>query len=267
MSKTLIPAQRRAWIQEYLAIHKIVRSIELSDQLATSEATIRRDLEWLESEGIAERTHGGAIFSQRMLLETQYFHRAQVHAEEKQKIGMAAAALVEDGDIIFVNSGTTTTQFIRHLPRNTHITLITNNLSACLEIGEPGFEILVPGGEYQPRSNSVAGRFAIDNLNQVYASKAFIGVDGLTLAQGCTVPSNAEAEMDRLMIERTRGPIIVVTDHSKWGVVSNFEIAKLSQIHKLVTNEGFDPLACAALADLKIEIIMASKGGVTPPLP
>jgi DeoR/GlpR family transcriptional regulator of sugar metabolism len=241
MSKTLIPAQRRAWIQEYLAIHKIVRSIEL-----------------LESEGIVERTHGGAIYSQRMRLETQYFHRAQVHAEEKRKIGLAAASLVKDGDIIFVNSGTTTTQFIRHLPRNAHITLITNNLSACLEIGESGFEILVPGGEFQPRSNSVAGRFAIENLNQVYASKAFIGVDGLTLAQGCTVPSNAEAEIDRLMIERTRGPIIILSDHSKWGVVSNFEIAKVNQINKLVTNEEFDPLACAELAELNIEIVLAS---------
>ena len=258
MSKSFIPAKRRAWIQEYLSVHKIVRSIELSEQLGISEATVRRDLEWLETEGIIVRTHGGAMLTKRMHIEPKYVHRAQLYAEEKRKIGLTAAALVEDGDIIFVNSGTTTTQVIRHLRRDADITVVTNNLSASLEISEPSFELLLVGGEFQPRSNSVAGRFATDNIGQIYANKAFIGVDGLTLEQGCTVPSNAEAEVDRMMIERTRGPIIIVTYHSKWGLVSNFEIAKIEQIDKLVTDLDFDGAGQAALATLGVDIIMVN---------
>ena len=83
--------------------------------LDTSEATVRRDLEWLEREGIVERTHGGAILSQRLTLEPEYLQRAQKHPEEKRLIGEMAASLIEDNDVVFINSGTTTTQVIRHI--------------------------------------------------------------------------------------------------------------------------------------------------------
>ncbi len=94
MSKSLIPAQRRERIQEYLAIHKIVRMDELYKMLDTSEATVRRDLEWLEREGVLERTHGGAILSQRMTLEPEYIQRASINPEEKHQIGELAASLI-----------------------------------------------------------------------------------------------------------------------------------------------------------------------------
>jgi DeoR/GlpR family transcriptional regulator of sugar metabolism len=126
-----------------------------------------------------------------------------------------------------------------------------------VEIGEPGFDLLLIGGSFQSRSNSVAGRFAIDNLRQVYADKSFIGIDGLTLEHGCTVPSNAEAEIIRLMIERTRGPVIVLADHSKWGVVSNFAVARIEQIDHLVSDEGLTPEVHAALAARAVKILIA----------
>lgn len=256
MSK-LIPAQRRVRIQEYLRVHKIVRTTDLCEILGISEATVRRDLEWLENEEFLERTHGGAILSQRMHKEPRYRHRAQIHPEEKRIIGIAAASQIEDGDIVFINSGTTTTQVISHIPNNVVITVITNNLSASLETGEASFELILLGGSFQPRSNSVAGRFAIDNLQQIYANKTIIGVDGISLKYGCTVPASGEAKLIRLMIERTKGPIIVVADHSKWGVVSNFEIATIDQIHRLITDEGFDASARAELADHSVDVLIA----------
>lgn len=257
MSKSLIPAQRRERIQEYLAIHKVVASADLCELLDVSEATVRRDLEWLESEGFIERTHGGAILSQRMQLEPKYVYRAQVKADEKRQIGITAAALIEEGDIVFINSGTTTTQVIRNIRNSADITVITNNLTASLELGETNLELLLLGGSFQPRSNSVAGRFAIENLNKVYANKSIIGVDGISLEHGCTVPSNLEAEVIRLMIERTHGPIIIVADHSKWGVVSNFEVARIDRVTTLVTNAGLDEEAGAALASRNVEITVA----------
>ena len=103
MSKSLIPAQRRERIQEYLAIHKIIRMDEMYKMLDASEATVRRDLEWLEREGVLERTHGGAILSQRMTLEPEYIQRASTNPEEKRLIGELAASLIEHGDIVFID--------------------------------------------------------------------------------------------------------------------------------------------------------------------
>ena len=211
--------------------------------LETSEATVRRDLEWLEQEGILERTHGGAILSQRMTFEPEYQQRAQVIPDEKRSIGALAASLIEKNDIVFINSGTTTTQVIRHMRSDPSISIFTNNLSGAFEVGEPGFQHYLVGGEFQPRSNSLAGRFAIENLEQVYANKTILGVDGISVKHGCTVPSNAEAEIVRQMIKQTKGEIIIVADHSKWGVVSNFQIAAIDEMDKVVTDAEFDPIA------------------------
>jgi DeoR family fructose operon transcriptional repressor len=221
MRKHLIPAQRREWIRGYLEIHRVVRSVDLSETLGVSEATVRRDLEWLENQGFLERTHGGAILSQRMRLEPEYAYRAQARPEEKRRIGARAAALIEEGDIVFLNSGTTTTQIVPHIQSGANITVITNNVSA------------------------------------VYASKAFIGVDGISLKYGCTVPTNGEAEILRLMIQRTRGPVTVVADHSKWGVVSNFEVATIDQIHRLITDDGIDPSARDELIAHSVDVVVA----------
>lgn len=258
MSKPLIPAQRREKIQEYLTIHQIARTADLCELLDTSEATVRRDLEWLEKKGVLERTHGGATLNQRMILEQAYQQRAQHHPDEKRRIGELAASLIEEGDIVFINSGTTATQVLQHIRSNSNIMVITNNVSAVMELGEPGFRYHLTGGEFQPRSNSLAGRFARDNLSLVYANKAIIGVDGISLKHGCTVPTDGEAEVVRKMIERTRGPIIIVADYSKWGVVSNFPIADIQEIDKLVTDEKLDSSSIESLAEHNIECLRAS---------
>jgi DeoR family transcriptional regulator, fructose operon transcriptional repressor len=258
MSKPLIPAQRRERIQEYLAIHQIARTVDLCDLLETSEATVRRDLEWLEGKGFLERTHGGAILNQRMILEQEYQQRAQHYPEEKRRIGELAASLIEVGDIVFINGGTTTTQVLQHIQRDLSITVFTNNVSAVMELGDPGFHYYLTGGEFQSRSNSLAGRFALDNLGLVYANKTILGVDGISIKHGCTVPSNAEAEVIRKMIERTKGQVIVIADHSKWGVVSNFQIASIDEIDKFVSDEFFDSSAVDSLAAHDVSCLLTS---------
>jgi len=258
MGKPLIPAQRRERIQDYLVIHQIARITDLCALLDTSEATIRRDLEWLEAEGMLERTHGGAIINQRLTAEPEYLQRVQKNPDEKREIGALAASLIEDGNIVFINSGTTTTQVIHHIRADAGITVFTNNLNAALELGEAGFQHHLLGGEYQPRSKSTAGRFAIENLRQIYADISIIGVDGISLKHGCTVPVNVEAEVVRQMIERTKGKVIIVADHSKWGVVSNFQIASIDEIDILITDEGFDSSAIEELAAHSVEALIAA---------
>jgi DeoR/GlpR family transcriptional regulator of sugar metabolism len=257
VSRTLIPAQRRERIQEYLAVHRIAPSSELSNLLGVSEATIRRDLEWMEDDGILLRTHGGAILNQRLQLEPEYQQRAQRNPEEKRAIGAYAASLIQEGEIIFVNSGSTATQIIRQIRAGADITVMTNNLSAALEISDRDLNLIITGGDFQPKSNSVAGRFAIENLNQIYADQAFIGVDGITLKHGYTVPSSAEAEIIRMMIARTNGPVTVIADYSKWGVVSNYEIAKIDQVNRLITDEKLAPIAREAFANRPVEVLIA----------
>jgi len=259
MTKPLIPAQRRDKIQEYLATHQIARTADLCSLLDASEATVRRDLEWLEAEGILERTHGGAILNQRMMFEPEYIQRAQRNPEEKSRIGELAASLIEDGDIVFINSGSTTTQVIRNIRDHSKTSVFSNNVNAALEVSESaGFHYYLIGGEFSSRSNSLTGRFAMENLRQVYANKAIIGVDGISLKHGCTVPTNAEAEIVRQMIERTRGQVIIVADRSKWGVVSNFQVATIDEIDKLVTDHGIDSSAIESLKEREIETLVAS---------
>lgn len=258
MTKPLIPAQRRDRIQDFLAANKIARTADLCALLEASEATVRRDLEWLEQEGILERTHGGAILSQHLPLEPGYQQRALTYPEEKRSIGAAAASLIEKDDIVFINSGTTTTEVIRHIRGDPSISIFTNNLSGAFEVGEPAFHYYIVGGEFQPRSNSLAGRFGIENLGQVFANKAILGVDGVSLRHGCTVPSNAEAEIMRQMIKHTRGEVIIVADHSKWSVVSNFQVAAIAEVNRLVTDPGLDPLAFESLSSQGVQILVAS---------
>jgi len=260
MSKSLIPAQRHLLIREYLEIHHIARSADLSEMLGASEATIRRDLESLESQGIVERTHGGAVLTQRMPTEPAYAHSALAHPEEKRWIGQAAAALVRDGESVVVNSGTTTAEVLRHLRSRkdlAKLVVITNNIMAALEEWDPAVEVLLLGGSFRSRSHSVVGRFANDMLRQVGADITFIGVDGVSLKYGVTTPSSVEAEIAKLMVERTRGRVVIVADHSKWGVVSNFEIATIDQIHALVVDSGLPPASRAELEARGLEVVVA----------
>jgi DeoR/GlpR family transcriptional regulator of sugar metabolism len=173
-------------------------------------------------------------------LEPEYTQRAQRNVEEKRQIGILAASLIGDGDIVFINSGTTTTQVIRNIRSGAGITVITNNVAAALEMGDPGFEIILLGGYFQSTSNSVVGRFAIENLGQIYANQAFIGVDGITSHHGYS-PFHGGSGGDPFDDRTHKGPVSIVSDYSKWGIVSNFEIAHIDRIQRLITDDRPDP--------------------------
>jgi DeoR family fructose operon transcriptional repressor len=257
MSKNLIPAQRRKLILDYLSDHMIATISELTDLVETSEATVRRDLEQLENEGFLERTSGGAIHQTRMNLESAYDTRAISFPAEKKLIGARAAAMIADGDVVFINSGSTTTQILHHIPKDARITVITNNMAAVSKLeNDASYEILLLGGNLNKKVSAVTGQFAITNLSQVYADKLFFGVDGISPKFGCTVPTSSEAEVIRMMIAHTRGLVAATTDHSKWGVVSNYEVASLEQIHALITDDRLDQEAYGQLVSQSVDIII-----------
>lgn len=260
MVRSLIPAERHQRIQALLEQRRVASIAELSALLAVSEATIRRDLEALEGRGLLERTHGGAILTRRLPTEPFYAQSAGVHRGEKQWIGAAAAALVGEGDAVFINSGTTTTEVMRHLalrPDLRRVTIMTTNVSGTLDARHPELEILLLGGTFRPQSNAVVGDAALRTLQQMNADKSFIGVDGFSLKGGLTTPVLAEAEIARLMVERTQGAVVVVADSSKWGVVSNFEIAPIDRVQVLVSDDALPPAAAAGLTEVGLHVVLA----------
>lgn len=253
----MLPVERRNRILNLVRAEGVVRVNDLSETLDVSEITIRRDLEQLEVEGLLERTHGGAIFNQRIRLEPLYSEKHRTHQVEKRQIGAAAAALVAAGDTLLVNSGSTTLQLFHHLALKPDIKVITSNMSAFLEVQGAALELLLVGGSYRAQSNSLVGPLALLSLQQVFAEKCFIGVDGVSLKHGMTTPNLQEAEVARTMIERTRGQVIILADHSKIGVVADFVSAPLEKVDILVTDAGIHPEYADELRVLGVEVIVA----------
>jgi len=238
MSKEYLPADRLDKIYRLVVENGNAKVADLSTMFNVSDLTVRRDLDILEKRGLIERTHGGAICSQRLKVETIYTQKDQEFRIQKEAIGRAAAEFIADGDTILVNSGSTTLQVLRHL-KGKHCRVITNNAGALLEARNLDVEILFVGGAFRGQSNSLVGGFAHLTLNSLYGSKAIIGIDGFSLKAGLTTAVYEEADINRVMIERTRGEVIVVADHRKIGVVSNFVSSPAEAIDVLVTDDGF----------------------------
>ncbi len=257
-----IPAARQQKIYEIVRQRGIVKVTDLSTSLKVSEITIRRDLDILEQKGLLERTHGGAIFTQRMKTEPLYIQKNLRYRDEKESIGREVNRLIEDGDTLLINSGSTTLQVIRHI-QGKDINVITSNLGAVTEPNDRIKTLILVGGIYRYQSNSLVGGFTSFILDQVYGSKAIIGVDGVSVKYGLTTPVHQEAEVAKAMIERTKGPVIVVADHRKLGVTSNFVTAPIEKVDILVTDDKFNEDYREELENAGIRIVIAKTGSNT----
>jgi DeoR/GlpR family transcriptional regulator of sugar metabolism len=252
-----LPAERHRRIQEFLQEHRSARVSTLAERLGVSEVTIRRDLEDLERRGLLERTHGGAILAQRMAREPLFVEAASHHPAEKQRIGAVAARLATDGDTVFLNGGTTTLEVVRQL--GPHVRVVTNHVGAALHAGDRGLDLILVGGEYRSASNSCVGDLAARSLRGIFATRSFIGVEGLSVRSGLTTPAIPEAEIARVMIEQTRGQVVVVADSSKVGVVADFSIAPIEAATILVTDSGLDEEYRAELAGHGVRVVIADE--------
>jgi DeoR family fructose operon transcriptional repressor len=164
--------------------------------------------------------------------------------------------MVETGDALYLNGGTTTLQVFRHL-RATGLKVATNHVGIALEAADHDVDLLLLGGHYRAPSNSVVGPFATDALRRTHATKAFIGVEGISVGSGLTTPVAAEAEIARVMIEQTRGRVVVVADHSKVGTVADFVIAPLDQVDALIVDVGCPETWRQRLTEGGVEVLVA----------
>lgn len=258
----LIPVQRQKEIINILQTEETAQVGDLARRLGVSELTIRRDLEGLSRRGLVERSFGGASLLRKLFREPDYDTKARQAAEEKRQIALIAASLVEEGETVCVNSGSTTFEVLRALLRTgRRLTIVTNNAGVfSLLDGGSAAKVVFTGGVYRSVSRSVSGAMSLPVLDGIYATKAFIGVDGFSLERGLTTPVEEEAITTRAMIERTVGKVYAVFTASKIGVVSNYKTADVEKVGCVIT----DAAGRRLLGDLggrKIEVASPPDGG------
>lgn len=221
---------------------------ELSKLLGVSEVTIRSDLNDLEREGHLRRTRGGAAKPLSDRQEQPLEQTRKLHASAKRRIGQAAAALVEAGDTVFLDVGSTTTEIARHLPATLQgVTIVTNGLNIALELERlPNLNIVVSGGTLRRLQHSLVSPYGLDLISRFRPDKLFLGCNGVHAVSGVTNANHAEAEIKSRMVRYAR-QTIVVADHSKLGQISTVAIADLADVSLLITDSGAKPDDLAAL--------------------
>ncbi len=208
---------------------------EVCEFYAVSQATARRDLETLASTGKVQRVHGGAIAVEKAPPEMPMLQRQVDQVGEKQRIGSLAASLVQDGETVFLGSGTTVLEVARNLRDRKNLTVITNSLPVVILLSEyPDITTVCVGGLLRPSEFSFIGHMAEQVLREVRADKVFIGVRAINIKEGLTNDYLPETLTDRAILSMGR-EIIVVADHTKFSRTSTVLLVPIQQISTLVT--------------------------------
>lgn len=225
---------------------------ELAEILEASPATIRRDLGDIAEEGLLTRTHGGAMKMENPVL-TGFSEKSGMNNPGKEQIAEKAASYVQDGDIIFLDCGSTVFQMCRFLKKK-NIRIITNSLPILAElIDVPSIQINLIGGELNKARKAVHGDKAVQHINGYHAHKAFIGVDGLSAENGLTAHSEHESTITSAFI-RNASDVMLLCDASKIGRDSYVKFADLTAIHTLITDADAGKTNALQLSGLNVEI-------------
>jgi DeoR/GlpR family transcriptional regulator of sugar metabolism len=254
----MLREERHRLIRRHVEEFEQATVTELSAMFEVSEATIRRDLEELDARGWVHRTHGGAMTVQRAEKEPPLLDRMDEQAEEKRRIGSAAAELIEDGDTIFLSSGTTVLEVAHHLRGRRDLTVMTNSLSVVNELAAnvPDATIIVLGGSLRPSEMSLIGHITEQNLRDLRANKLIMGMRAIDIEQGMTNDYLPETMTDRAILEIAQ-QVIIVADHTKFGRVSTVFVAPVTAAHIIVTDSGLASDTIAGLEELGIQIVVA----------
>jgi len=250
----LLVEERRRRICEFLRDEGRVTVDALANHFGTSQVTIRADLSALETAGVLVRTHGGAV-PREGEDEPLGVKQLQHHAE-KVRIAQAAVALIRDGETIILDSGTTTAEIARALRKAElkSINVITNALNvAALLMDAPSVRLIVPGGILRRESNSLSGPMAEATLDNLQADRLYLGADGLDPEIGVMTPHLQEAELNAKMIRISR-QVVVVADSSKLLRRNISLIAKVEQIHLLITDRAAPAQSIEELRQRGVEV-------------
>ena len=250
--------ERRKKILNLLEKNGQVFVHELSEEFGVSEVTIRNDLELFESKRLLIRSRGGAmIFENAVGMDFQLSDKDKMNYSEKMRIGKKAAALVNAGETIILDSGTTTMEIAKNLNSNNAINVITNAFNIADQlIKSPNVNIIVPGGTLRKNSHSLVGPLAEKSMRNFYVDKVFLGVDGFDASEGAFTPNIEEASLNQIMIDISK-EVILVADSSKFKRRSLAFICPPSKIDVVITDENISKEDKSRLLDQNIKVIIA----------
>lgn len=257
-----IPARvRRNRMLELLRERDFVRVSELSDRFEVSEVTVRADLDTLEERGMLRRVRGGAVPRSAAPAERPFEEAEVAAADQKRAIARAAAAMVESGDTIVLDVGTTTTAIAEALAARddlSEVTVFTSSLTIALalENATPRLTVVVTGGTLRPKQHSLVEPLAGLVLASIHVGTAFLGCNGVDPDAGITNVNLPETEVKRLILRASQRRV-VCADASKLGQVSLAHVCDLDDIDRLITDEDADPELVAAIRETGLEVVVA----------
>jgi DeoR family transcriptional regulator of aga operon len=252
----LLIVERRQHILSLIQSHGRVVVAELSRDLSTSQITIRKDLDFLHSKGLVHRTHGGALLIQSSaLFDPSLQEKQKQHSKEKQRIAAAAAKMVEEGQCVMLDSGTTTTAIAHELRKFSQLTVITNAVNIAAELATTDLEVIIIGGCLRKNSFSLVGPLAEDVLQEMHADILFLGVDGFDSELGLTTPNLPESRVNRAMVKAARR-VVAVCDSTKFKRRSLSRIVPPSAVHCVITDRNLPPETAESLRTQNIEVVL-----------
>lgn len=248
--------RRKDKILGALRTNNIVKVPPLAKALKVSEVTIRRDLVRLGKEGFLIRAYGGAISKEKVGHEFSFQEKLERNKAEKERISKFAAALIQKGDTVFLDTGTTTLHIARELKFRKNLKVVTNSLYVVYELSSAeGIEVILLGGVFRPKSSDLVGPITEENLIQFHADKAFLGADGITLANGLMTTDIQTAKLAKMMAESAK-EVIVVVDHTKFEKKSFVQYVRISKINKIITSRGIKGYYRRVFKTKGIEVIV-----------
>ena len=252
----MLNEERRRAIVDILTRQGRVLVTELSQHFDTSQVTIRKDLEILHTHGLVHRTHGGALPARDGALDDPTLReKEKLHHQEKLRIAENAASKVKEGQVVILDSGTTTTAIARTLRNFRNLTIVTNAVNIAAELSGTDIEVILTGGTLRKNSFSLVGPIAEDTLRRLNADILFLAVDGFDAHYGLSTPNLLEAKVNRVMVEVAKRTI-AVCDSSKFGRRSLSMIAPTSALQEVITDRGVPKSDLKALKQAGIEITL-----------
>lgn len=234
----MLTTQRK---QEILAVLKGKGQIVAKDMslaMGVSEDTIRRDLRELAREGLLQRVHGGALPASPAMAD--FAGREQLRHDGKVAIGAAAAAMVEPGQVVILDGGTTAREVARHLPRDLKATIVTHSPTIALELlNHANVEVILIGGRFFKHSVVAVGAASIEAISQIRADLFFLGVTGVHPKAGLTTGDYEEAAVKRAL-SRVAAETVVLASAEKLNAASPYSVIGLDEVHGIITERSVE---------------------------
>jgi DeoR/GlpR family transcriptional regulator of sugar metabolism len=237
----MMAEERRTQILQILHAQGRVKVDELKNRFGTSAVTIRNDLNELNLRGLLQRSHGGAVRPNTILRESPVRERLRTHSDEKRRIGAMAATLINDGETIILDSGTTTLEIARHIKNKQSLQILTNGVNVAVELLDAaGIQTFIVGGTVRGDSASIVGRSTEEMLEQFAADKLFLSGAGCDPDFGVSGANLEETMVNRAMLRIAR-EVILVSDSTKFSKRSMSRIAPFSEIDIVISDTSLQP--------------------------